>query len=73
MMKATYKRKHLTGRLFTVPEGESLTIWQGARQQSGRPGAGALAESLRSDQQAESREGMTQCGMAFEISKPTPQ
>lgn len=73
MMKATYKRKHLIGNLFTVSERESLTTWQGARRQSGRAGAGALAESSHSDQQAESRERMTQCGMAFEISKPTPQ
>lgn len=46
VMKATLKRKFLIGALFTVSEGESLTIMVGTRQQIDRHGARAVAESL---------------------------
>lgn len=43
MIKATYKRKHLTGELGTVLEGESMTIIVG--RQASRHGAEAAGSS----------------------------
>lgn len=45
MTKVTYKRNHLTGGLFAVSEGDSMTVMMGSIVAC-RRGDGAVAESL---------------------------
>jgi hypothetical protein len=50
MIKATYKRKHLNGGLFTVTEGEAMFIIPQNMVES-RHSAGVVAERLHLDSQ----------------------
>ena len=50
MIKATYKRKHLIGGLFTVTEGEAMSIIPQNMVES-RHSAGVVAERLHLDSQ----------------------
>ena len=54
MAKATCKRTHLIEGLLRVSEGESMTILTGSMT-ADRHGAGAVAEGLCPDSQAQSR------------------
>lgn len=73
MTETTSKRKHVTGGLIDVPEGESVTIMVRAWQQGGGHHAGEAAESLHLTCKLEAESKRLEVARDFEISRPTLQ